>query len=43
METVILWIMELPKDTPIIGMCLAPIVEPSLIEEYNAWVNHYLK
>lgn len=27
-KSIILWIMELPQDTPILGMCLAPIVEP---------------
>lgn len=30
MDVVAVWILELPATNPIVGMCLAPIVEPLL-------------
>jgi hypothetical protein len=36
MDVVVVYIMELPAVEPIIGMCLAPLVEPLL--ELPKWV-----
>jgi hypothetical protein len=36
MDVVVVYIMELPQVEPIIGMCLAPLVEPLL--ELPKWV-----
>lgn len=31
MDVVVVWIIELPAVSPIVGMCLAPLVEPLLV------------